>query len=382
MLTVGWIFATSWIYMTEIAPAAQVELAFVISNAAVFVPGLLFSLVLGRHVDKTRRVKLLMIISLFLCMIGSILYMMSFFNYRANHWTCFKWIPTCFPTCHDDNQKIIRSYPEEELSQKMALLFLAQHVGVAVAPLLPLPFKHLDIWYGAVHISYANISGLILLFLTIVLQCLVVCCSHDLSREYDLKANETERRHLIAVNDMANGKELKAESLLEVIYKVFDKYWTLQNILLLSFVGGVLHWLNARILPVIAIENLKYSVEIANYTMLVNAIVGVVASLVISKLKLKDKGMLLLGIISNTAIFLCGLSLQLISQEGNVGINIFLLFCFGIGQVWFSVGDLLFLNFVISKTIPFTKSEFGSRYESWFSCFGCINWLISHGIFT
>ena len=179
--------ATLWIYVTTIMKTDYPALLYGLIEASIFIPPILFSTVIGRRFDKTRRFRLCPIIANFMSIIGSILYVTS------SHYLALtgKFLQGCAIASRPLMvAEIVRSYHNNELQHKLPILSCAEAFGGAAGPVIMVMFLHTDFRIFDIHVTYANVSGLVFLSLGIVTQVLVVFMVSDLSREFDLKQHD------------------------------------------------------------------------------------------------------------------------------------------------------------------------------------------------
>lgn len=213
--------ATLWIYLTKMINTNQPHLYYGLINIAVYILPLMFSSVVAKHADRTRRIKVIIITTNFIAMSGSLIYIMSWsplFPFLGKLLNGGVTVSRSLMTA-----EVARSYPSKELQVKIVYLVGSKAVGFIVGPCLVLPFASVNIWFGGLHIAYGNFSGVILLALTVFSQFCVIYCAHDLSREYDMKASTTDRHEYVSGDNIkALKKACKSEVILFLLFMTFS----------------------------------------------------------------------------------------------------------------------------------------------------------------
>ena len=282
--------------------------------------------------------------------------------------------------------EIIRSYPPDELDHIMTIRAIPGCLGMVAGPLITACFLNIDIRIGGFHIKYENISGWLLLIGTVIAQIGVIFFSYDLSREFDLKddiiALEDETKMFIqtAVVGISNpsdlnakeikpihnfnkaletdlkGKELKyRESWFVVLYNVIITFDPIV-LLTMTFYANYFEIAVYRLLPIIIIEQLKYpkSAVIVSFAVLTGFAVLII--LVLCMIKIRAKGMLIIGISSLVAMVMVAVSLELISPDYPNGVNDVLILIVVASIGFFMNCEAIFINVVLGKII-FSRNQ-------------------------
>lgn len=335
--------ATLWIYLTKLIRTDHPDLYYGLINIAVFIAPMFLSSVVARYADKTRRTKLIIIILNFIAMIGSILYVIP-------------WSPI-FPFLGKllNGGVIIsrplmigetaRSYPSKDVQSKMSYLVFASTLGFMIGPCVVLPFAELNIRFGHVRIQYGNISGIILLFITIVIQLGVVCFAHDLSREFDLKESESCKEEFSEKRVVQGGdgmKILKEALQSKIILFIFAMSVS-------CFILGVAF---GRNFPVLILDVLSMSYGTVAISFVSRSIVALLLCLAVAKIKLGGVHVYWVGILSQVSIITLLICQYIfVYVRLSFGMKITLLVLYNAAASFAEIGEHLFLVVVFVQLV-------------------------------
>ena len=340
--------ATLWIYVTTIMNTDSPGIFNGVINAAFFLPTILFSSAIARYADRTRKIKLCLTIGICNVMLGHILYVIPFSPYYA---VCGRFLQGFIRTMNPLMVgEIVRSYKSGETQYKVPMLTIAQSLGHSIAPVAIISLQNINFWIGSIHITYANISGLIMLGLVMILQLLVTFYAHDLSSEYDLKENE--------FNEADDHKNSSSTSI-SVLKDIFTNWQTLLMIVLtlVSVVPSLV-----RALPVFILEILHYSESVVNMSFAFFSAISIVIALVLVTHKVSAEGSYYLGTLSLIALMLISpIMLTLSMNFRNHGADITLLAFMIILMSLFRLGETMFAQITLAKL---TRSSNQTYVES------------------
>ena len=186
-------FITLWMYLRDILKDEDNGyLVFFYSaiSSIYLISQVVMSIIFGSLFDRFRNARLLLVIGNFLIIIGNVLYLIPFSPWYlfcgrliSGGGGCMRSIMT---------SEIVRVYPECELSRKFSFIGLAFALGFVCGPILNIPFAKLKFQMFGILITYANVPGLILAVVFLVVQVLIMIFVSNLSKEYDLKRESTE----------------------------------------------------------------------------------------------------------------------------------------------------------------------------------------------
>ena len=328
---------TSWIYVSTLMNTDRPGLYYGLINAAAFLPPILFSAVIARWADHTRRIKFCLIIVNFLSMVGSILYIVPLSPLYA---LCGSFLQgfslTARPLIVGE---IARSF--DEVQQKLPILQGAYVVGLSMAPLFTVIFIETNFWIGNIHITYGNVSGLLILTLVALLQILVVTLVNDLSREFDLKKEMNKCN--------GNNNPTCTVSWLEVLKRIVSQTDTI-FIMALTIFLGYLDAVCYRFLPFIIIQSLHYSYYVVNLSFTLFSVIVLIELFVLIKCKITTRGVYYCGIASLFSLIIISGELFIFAMHihdfaTNITTLVLFVFCLSL----YSLSDKIFTQIICAN---------------------------------
>ena len=325
---------TLWIYVTTLMNIDRPGLYYGLINAAVFLPPILFSAAIARWADHTRRIKFCLIIVNFLSMVGSMLYIIPWSPIYA---LCGSFLQgfslTARPLIVGE---IARSF--DEVQRKLPILQGAYVVGLSTAPAFAVIFIKTNFWIGNIHITYGNVSGLIVFTFVALLQILVVTLVNDLSREFDLK-------EMNKCNDNNNPTCTWLEALKRIVSQTDTIF-----IMALSIFLGYLDAVFFRFLPLIIIQSLHYSYYVVNMSFTGYAVIIIIELFVLIKYKITTRGVYYCGIASLLSLLIIAGELFIFAmhiQDFVTNITTLVLFVFCLSL--YSLSDKIFTQIICAN---------------------------------
>ena len=206
------VFLTLWIYITTLVPTDHPKLFYGLVSASSMLPGFILSGVVGRWVDKTRSVRLTLIVCNTIVIIGNLLYVvyLSPWFLVVARFICGL-SGTLRPVLTGE---IIRSFPKREISKKLSTKSMSFFVGLILGPAMNFIFKSVNFHIGDIHMTFVNVVGFYMAGLFICADILTILFVSDLSKEYDLKAYEekAESDSKSQMTDTENAQLFKNEN--------------------------------------------------------------------------------------------------------------------------------------------------------------------------
>ena len=239
--------ASLWIYVATETPANNRKAMFGLIGAVFNLNPMLFGIGVSRWTDRTRKSKQCILLCTGLSAIGSVLFMLPFSPYLLIIGRFMNgFIPTTRPVMFAE---ISRSYSCEQLQTKLPLMGAMCNFGYAIGPLLAMMFTKVDVWIGKLHLGYGNANGLLLLVLTVIQMIILSIFTHNISDEYDLKAEEQSKSRSLQDHNSARSyspsinedepllqKEDGRESVFTILHKLVSNHDTLL-LLVMTFVA-------------------------------------------------------------------------------------------------------------------------------------------------
>ncbi|XP_057306561.1 uncharacterized protein LOC130644822 [Hydractinia symbiolongicarpus] len=204
-------FITLWLYLEDTLKASHLKLFYSLISAAYLTAQVVSSIVIGQIVDKHRNVSSMFLFGNTLIVIGNVIYTIPYspWNLFAGRLIsggggCLRSIMT---------SELARSYPADKLSSKFSIMGMAFGLGFILGPGINFAFLKADFFIGQLHISYTNAPGCYLAIIFILIQVLATCLVSDLSKEYDLKDQETIGEKIVQYAAVANSDDENNEFL-------------------------------------------------------------------------------------------------------------------------------------------------------------------------
>lgn len=187
-------FLSLWLYLNTLVETEHKEFFYSIISASYLLAAVLFSVLIGRWVDKTHNVRQTFLICNTLVIIGNFLYVLHY-----SPWLLVLGRLICgmgSPLRSVISGEIARCYPADEVLRRFSANGMAFALGFIMGPGVNFIFKDINFTIaGSLHITYANIPGIYMSVMFIGTQIYVFFFLHDLSKEYDLKAEEAMERN-------------------------------------------------------------------------------------------------------------------------------------------------------------------------------------------
>ena len=355
--------ATSWIYVTTLISTDSPALLYGLIEASIFIPPMLFSTVIGRRFDKTRRVKLCLIIANFISMIGNVLYVTSS-PYLV---LTGKFLQGCAMALRPlIVGEIVRSYHSNELQHKLPILSCAEAFGAAAGPIIMVIFLHTDFRIFDIRVTYANVSGLVFLSLGIVTQALVVFMVSDLSREFDLKQHD-ENNIGNKDNTEENVRSLKSV-LKKIVTNIDPLFVMIYTYFTRTFIAATF-----RMLPIIILRNFHYNDIMVNVCLVIYAITIGTLTLILMFFKATGRQVYLCGVVALLALLVnAGFLFTFSFDINNTYITAPMLIVYAALVGIHYVGEIIFAQVVCAKLTKSQNQSFVEGIRIFVYSLGCL----------
>ena len=250
--------------------------------------------------------------------------------------------------------EIVRSYNSNELQHKLPILSCAEAFGGAAGPIIMVMFLHKDFRIFDIHVTYANVSGLVFLSLGIVTQVLVVLMVSDLSREFDLKQHD-ENNIGNKDNTEENVKSLKY--VLKNIVTNIDPLF----VMIYTFFTRAFFAVTFRMLPIIILRNFHYRNIMVNVCLVIYAITTGTLTLILMFFRATGRQVYLYGVVALLTLLVnAGFLVTFSFDINNTYITAPMLIVYAVLLGIHYVGEIIFAQVVCAKL---TKSQNQSFVE-------------------
>ena len=374
---------TCWTYINSQLKPDKPYLVYSLMIYLMFLPTLMFSLLLTHLQDQHKRTKLCLMILNFACLIGYICYTMSFSIYFP--------IIGCFLMGFRSLMEpvmigeLARSYHPDELTYTLPITNFMLFFAVLPAALILFLTPNIKFNIGSLYINYGNFIGIVMIMLYSVMEIITVTFVSDLSREYNLKGsllnlrktentddNNTDTVLLESTDetDLETAEEFKSVEkyllLTEAFHANDNKRTFLLNlkriarsydVLLMYFLVFLFYYVTYftfSYLPLLIQAELKYSIQVYNIISLGFAFLLSIFLTIVMLVKVQSRTAYYIGLICFTLVLGVGVCLNLISLERDKVFNISLLSVIGILTALYVTGEDIFLTCTIAK---FVKSD-------------------------
>ena len=293
--------ATVWIYVTRQIVTNEPYLVFGLLNGLIYLVSILLNPFIAYIGDKYRHPRLMLSLTNIITINGNILYIMYY----------SPWYPIIgiiligfrFPMKSIIIGEIVRSYPKIELNQKLSLFANCYYIGLCPTVLILVLFNEVDIKIANFHISYGNISGVVIIFGTVILQLLTYFFVHDLSNEYDLKKEEqlinNDNDELFRSNEKKPGHLEKLNRLFTNCNLIVSYY--------LTFLYGYAEMTLLKYAPIVIITKLNYSVTVLNTGILINSLLSILTMALLVRIRFASSTSFCICIVSFLSMVLIGM---------------------------------------------------------------------------
>ena len=329
--------STLWLYVTSLMGTNSPGTFYALISASVFLPPILFGPLLARYADRTRNVKFCLIFGNSIAMLGSILYVIPFSPYCA---LCGRFLQGFMLALRSLMVgEIARSFPSSETQYYAPILSIVQLLGFSLAPALVIFLQRTNFWIGTIHITYANVTGVVILGFVILLQVLIILFAHNLSAEYDLKGNEPSEVELNRSSSSTSLGILK------------DIFTHRETFLMIAYTFAMELPCLLRALPVFIISIIHYEESFVNMVVgLYGAITIIISMVLITNRIISPEVSYYLGNFSLLALmFISPIMLTLSMNIPNYGVNVTLLILTAVLKALYYLGDHLFTQVTMIK---------------------------------
>ena len=183
-------FLTLWLYIKSLINTDYPKVFYSLVASSYLLAAVILSVIIGRWVDRTRKVRTIFLYCNTMVIIGNILYAMHFSPWFLVVGRLISGADG--PLRSVISGEIARCYPDAEVLSKFSSMGMAFALGFIVGPGINFVFTSVDFTIGSWHVTYVNIPGVYMACFFAITQLCVYFMVHDLSLEYDLKAEERD----------------------------------------------------------------------------------------------------------------------------------------------------------------------------------------------
>ena len=179
-----------YLYLTNVLHTASNTVLFYTSIVTVYsLFTIIASLVLGRIFDKYRNLRQMMILCNILLFIGNLLYCIP-----LSPWLLL--ISRLFAAIGASSRsmicgELVRCYIGDDVLQQLSKMGMFYGLGYVIGPGLNFFFLDADFYFVGIHITYINGAVFLLMISSIIQLIITVIFVSNLSKEYDIRAEET-----------------------------------------------------------------------------------------------------------------------------------------------------------------------------------------------
>ena len=178
-------FLTLWLYIKTLLDTNYPKIFYSVISASYLLACVLVSMVVGRWIDSSRKIRKTFHICNILVIVGNIVYTLHFSPWLLVVGRLLSGFDG--PLRSIISGEVARCYPEEEVLGKFSIMGMAFSLGFIMGPGVNFMFTTVDFTIGYWHVTYVNVPGLYMAALFIITEIVVYFTISDLSREFDLK---------------------------------------------------------------------------------------------------------------------------------------------------------------------------------------------------
>lgn len=179
------VFSTLFLYLRDLVKTRQPDMWYGIIVAFFFISSTIFGTVFGRWLDKTRRVRIYVNVTLLVQILGFVLYTIPTHAAFLLVGRTICGISDSFASVASG--EVFRIYDKKESTVAMIWLSSSYVIGFMIGPALNFLFTEINFNIGPVQINYLNFIGIFMSALLVIGVVIVNFLVHDCSLQFDLK---------------------------------------------------------------------------------------------------------------------------------------------------------------------------------------------------
>jgi len=184
-------FLTLWLYIKSLVDTDYPKLFYSLVASSYLLAAVVLSVIIGRWVDRTRKIRKIFLFCNTMVIIGNVMYAMHFSPWFLVLGRLISGADG--PLRSVISGEIARCYSESEVVGKFSSMGMAFALGFVAGPGVNFLFTTVKFTIGSWHVTYVNIPGVYMACFFAITQFCVYFMVHDLSREYDLKSEEGDQ---------------------------------------------------------------------------------------------------------------------------------------------------------------------------------------------
>ena len=380
--------STCWVYLTRHLEAERPFLMYGLLTYFHYLPNTLFGLVTANLHDKFRQAKLFMMCINFVCLFGGIIYTIDVSVYYPIIGCLL--LGTRFFVTPIAVGELARSYPQEELTSKMPIMNFIFYLGTGPASLNNFLSQHINFNIGPIVIDYGNFPGLIMIIMYLTLQILTLIFVHDISLEYDLKADVEKERHrewgcLVEASDKDLQAVRKSNDIDNPrISTKLKRVLTSVDVVLMYFLVFLFNYIaffSFSYASLLIQSELHYSAQYVNLYYIVFTVILVLFLPVIIFMKVTSKASYYAGVVSNILVIIIGILYKMMNPNQEKIYNLTLLLAIAFLYAVVYTSEDIFLLCTIAKFVKADIQSFADGIRGMMRMFGAATRCLSVPLF-
>lgn len=248
-------FLTLWPYIKLYVKPESPKVMYGIISACYLTSGIISSLILGRLVDKCRRVRCTMVVVNWFVIFGNIFYAIPFNILYLMFGRLIAGVGGLLRSVIIG--EIARVYEPNELTSKYSIMGMTYSFGFIVGPAINFTFLSMSVKIGEIEVNCLNFPSIFIAMCFVLIQIGVFIFVHDLSKIHDKKKIHEElqqQQPLMDQSESSTTKSLNKASLLCQITKSIDiTLLIFTSFCCTYFITSIEMWL-----PLIILDTLKW----------------------------------------------------------------------------------------------------------------------------
>lgn len=327
-------FLTLWPYIKLYVKPESPKVMYGIISACYLTSGIISSLILGRLVDKCRRVRCTMIVVNLFVIFGNICYAIPFNISYLMFGRLIAGVGGLLRSVIIG--EISRVYEPNEVTSKYSVMGMTYSFGFIVGPAINFTFKSMSLKIGEIEVNCLNFPSIFIAMCFVMIQIGVFAFVHDLSKIHDKKKihEELEQEQeplLIDQSEGTNTKSLNKASVLCQMTKSIDiTLLIFTSFCCTYFITSIEMWL-----PLIILDTLKWKLFELNIVIFGTGITCVLACFFLIRFPFSSKYSYIIAVICLLCFaVMIGTLIVIVRYKSNLIVTVtnWVLFCILFGS--------------------------------------------------